>query len=185
VNSPSKAQSRSLRFTGRDIEASYRAWKCTCGPVALAVVFDLTLDEVRPLVGADYRGWMNPTQMEQAILRAGGQFSERDRSRLYRPTGPNQYGCPIMALHGITRIQFAGPWTAPMADPREAYRFTHWVASVPVGDGYSMACDNNYGFMNLGEFFRNMKELSSQVPRGSGEWWPTHVYEITVPEGTS
>jgi len=171
----------SARFTAQDIEAANKAWRCTCGPVAIACMLNLTLDEVRPLVGSDYRGWMNPTQMEAALTRANVRFEEHDREKLYRPTGPRRYGCKIAAIHGITRIQFAGPWTSPGVPPRVAYRYTHWVASVTTAaDGCADIFDINWGWMSFGAFLKNMRELALEEAGATGEWWPTHIYEVTA-----
>lgn len=184
IAKPRRLAKHAVRFTGEDIAAAAKAWRCTCGPVAIACVLDLTLDEVRPFLGSDYKGWMSPTQMVGALRRAGVSIREHDRTRLYRPHGPRQWGCPVLATYGITRIQFDGPWLKPGAPPAAAYHYTHWVASsTNAPDGCADAHDNNWGWMSFGGFFANMSELAKEIPRASGEWWPTHMYEIDFPNG--
>ncbi len=182
---PRRLVEHAVRFNGDDIAAASRAWRCTCGPVAIACILDLTLDEVRPLVGSDYLGFMNPTQMRAALDRAGVTVTEQNRDQLFRPTGPRRYGSPIVASYGITRIQFGGPWTQPGVPPRVAYRYTHWVASAADKDGFPDIHDNNWGWMGFGEFFVNMDDLATEIPKASGEWWPTHIYEVEFPAQTN
>lgn len=177
---PSKLIEHAVRFNGSDIDAARQAWHCTCGPVAIACVLNLTLDEVRPYVGSDYCGWMNPTQMRNALERAGVTVNEIDRETIYRPIGPRGGGV-LAANYGITRIQFAGPWTKPGVPPAVAYRYTHWVASAADEQGFPDLHDNNWGWMTMGQFFENMKELASEIPGATGEWWPTHIYEVEFP----
>lgn len=179
---PRRLTDHVVRFNGDDIQTARKAWRCACGPVAIACILDLTLDDVRQYIGADYRGWMNPTQMKEALLRAGVSFRELDRNKLYRPTGPNQFGCPYAAKYGITRIQFAGPWTEPGVPERVAYNYTHWVASALDDRHYLDVHDNNWGWMSVVEYFHNMKKLAIEIPRASGAWWPTHCYEVEFPD---
>lgn len=178
---PKRLADLAVRFNGADIQEAWRTWRCTCGPVAIACILNLNLEDVRPFVGADYRGWMNPTQMKAALAIAGVSINERDRNKLYRPTGPNHFGCPMAADYGITRIQFAGPWTEPGVPASAAYHHTHWVASACDSRRAAYIHDNNWGWMNIGEFICNMDELAGEIPKASGAWWPTHCYEIDFP----
>lgn len=165
-----------VRFTAADLDAASTKWGCNCGPTALAAICDLMPDDVRPFLGA-FRGLMNPTEMAEAIVRLGCTLTRLPHERLYVPgTYRGRFG----AEYGVTRIQYGGPWTNPGVNPRWAYRYTHWIASIVVdGQGYFFDC--NYGWMEIGEFLTNMKSDAAEVQRGNATWWPTHIYEIDVP----
>jgi len=172
-------------FDEAAIDAANKAWHCTCGPVAIACILGLTLDQVRPLIGSDYRGWMNPTQVRAALDRAGVRVEEIPRDRLYRPDGLKRGAQIYAAAYGLMRLQFAGPWSEPGVPPRVAYRHTHWVASMAGKDGFPVMYDINWGWMETGRYFRNMDELALETPRSTGKWWPTHIYEVSFPISAS
>lgn len=178
---PRRLETLAVRFTSQDIETAYNQWNCMCGPVAIACILGLTLDEVRSLVHPHYRGLMNPTEVRLAITKAGVLIRERDRARLYRPQDPNPRELPFVASYGMTRIQFGGPWTEADAHPAGAYHYTHWVASATDDDGDPNIFDCNWGWMNRTEFFQNMGSLAADHDKASGLWWPTHIYELDFP----
>lgn len=105
----------SLRYSADDSARANREWKAACGPHSLAAALGLSLAEVRPaLVG--YRGWMNPTQMGQALQSLGRAYELR--SHLRTPD----------LCDGINRIQWEGSWLNSGVPARIAYHHTHWVA---------------------------------------------------------
>ena len=98
-------------------------WGANCGPMALAAVLGLpTVEAVREFV-QPFRGFMSPTDMRQALDRAGARHRDVD---------------PPIRSKGLIRIQWVGPWL-DLQDPRAAYRYTHWVAAEVPSDSRSMA----------------------------------------------
>jgi hypothetical protein len=106
-----------LRFTEADSERANKEWKASCGPHAIAAAFGLSLEEVRPAcIAAGFRGWMNPTQVSQVLVRLGKVTSLRS-------------GLKTAELcNGINRIQWEGKWLNPGVPARVAYKHTHYVA---------------------------------------------------------
>ena len=96
------------------------AWGANCGPMSLAAVLGLpTVEAARELVHP-FRGFMSPTNMVDALelTRIRGLAARWTHLR-------NAAHDPWPAL-GLVRIQWLGPW-CDLADPRVAYRFTHWL----------------------------------------------------------
>jgi hypothetical protein len=171
------------RFTLTDLERAHAEWGCNCGPATLAAVCDLTLDEARVFVGAGFSGWMNLTQMLNALRSTGRDFSV-DRGGRNRPDWPR---------YGIARIQFEGPWTAPGANPRWAYRHTHWVGVRTLSDqvAASGARDTQIWDINAFNELRGgwldeptwtgstVPFLTSDIKRATGGWHITHAIEVS------
>ena len=100
---------------------------------------------------------------------------------------------PILALefpkHGLARIQWEGPWTKPGANPKWAYRQTHWVASWRQ-DGETLAdkilaaidpviFDVNGGLMLFEQWEQQIvPAIVANIPRADGGWHLTHSWEI-------
>lgn len=83
------------RFTESDVDHAHADWFCTCGPAALAAIYDLTLDEVRPHFNPAFPGYTTPTRMYQALRNAGVKWRP-----LVGPVGSPlatwpKYGCCI------------------------------------------------------------------------------------------
>ena len=83
------------------------------------------------------------------------------------------------------RIQFGGPWTAPDANPKWAYRHTHWVASRYGVDPEPAQIFDVNAMIDGGWIYEH--EWSGQLipwlikettPRADGTWWPTHCWEV-------
>jgi hypothetical protein len=109
-------------FTLEDSRLAFEAWGANCGPNALAQCVGYRLDQVRSFLGDfEQKGFMTPSMMKASIKRLA-RLNEMP---------PLLHGWP---LYGIVRIQWTGPWTAPDANPRWAYQYTHWVHSY-VRDG--------------------------------------------------
>ncbi len=104
-----------LRYTDVDSDRAEKEWKATCGPHSIAAALGKTLDEVRPAL-ANYKGWMSPTQMTQALLKLGAFHNLTHHLKT-----PN-------LCHGINRVQWEGKWLNPGVPARVAYFHTHWVA---------------------------------------------------------
>lgn len=104
-----------LHFTAADSEGAEATWKATCGPHAIAAALGLTLDQVRPVL-TNYKGWMSPTQMTQALVKLGAVHGLTHRLKT------------MDLCEGINRVQWEGKWLNPGVPARVAYFHTHWVA---------------------------------------------------------
>jgi uncharacterized protein (DUF433 family) len=114
------------RFTLADLERAAAEWSCSCGPTALAAICNLTLDEVRPHFPG-FRGWCNPTMMFEALASLRRATGRRWSKKIVAVGWPEPW-----PRYGLVRIQWEGPWTEPGANPRWAYRHTHWVGVSPL-----------------------------------------------------
>jgi hypothetical protein len=94
-----------------DIEVAVQEWNANCGPCALAAILDRSLAETRPLLNEfDKRGYMNITQVTDALKSAEVPFKSRLKNR---PT------------YGLAFIQWGGHGAKPAI---VQYKFTHWIA---------------------------------------------------------
>lgn len=166
-----------LRFTVVDAERAYDEWGCNCGPAAIAAIFGLTLNALRPHLGDfEAKGYTNPTLMREIMLRmAPCAFDMR---------GPSYPGERCWPWFGLARIQWDGPWCKPGVPARAAYRHTHWVGSclrapgdVGIFDVNAMASG---GWIALRDWSDTLVPwlLKQVVPRASGKWWITHTIEV-------
>ena len=157
------------RFTADDVERAYEEWGCNCGPASLAAIMGLTLDEVHPLMGDfESKGYTNPTLMRESVKRCNK---------------PWRYVKAPWPLYGLVRIQWGGPWCKPGVPLRAAYRHTHWIGCWSRGDGIGVfdinAINNGTGWCRLADWQNEIVPfITAQIPRASGQWWPTHLIEI-------
>jgi hypothetical protein len=175
-----------LPFTQNECEAAYAEWRCNCGPAALAAVLGLPLHRVRPAVEAAgfgrSRPYLSPTMMAAALRNLGARWADR------RP-GAFDVGGLAFPRRGLARIQWEGPWTADGANPRWAYRHTHWVASWKPKCADALTAmfrelapvlfDVNGGLMELDRWEDEIVPLITRsIPRADGDWHVTHSWEI-------
>ncbi len=162
----------SCAFSCADAERAADQWGANCGPGALAAIFNMTLDQVRPHLGDfDQKRYTNPTMM-YAALRALGVAFDLKHSKSF-------------PCFGLARIQWEGPWTAPGVPARVAYGKTHWVAS--------RYCERRKGTaifdinaMSAGGWISSQLWQASVVPwilehcvpKATGRWHVTHSIEI-------
>lgn len=169
-----------LRFTAADADIAHAGWGCNCGPAALAAVCGLTLDDVRLAIdrGFPRRGYINPSQMFDAIECAGWEF------RGYALDSRTQ----VLDLpnFGVARIQWEGPWTEPGWPITARYRYTHWVAGQKVMPKEWRVFDINA--MELGGWIGDIEwrrmivpAIVRIIPRASGKWHITHRIEMRRP----
>ncbi len=163
-----------LKFTESDADIAHNEWGCNCGPAALAAILGKTLREIRPAVeaaGFAERRYTSPTMMQAAIASAGGKIVLRNAA------DPIIKRLPF-AKHGLVRIQWCGPWTAPGANPKWAYRQTHWIATQIIsGSGYVF--DVNGGARSVESWIKEIvPPLSASIPRADGNWFITHSWEV-------
>lgn len=159
-------------ITGEEADRAYEAWGCNCGPGAIAAIAGMTLDQVRPLMGDfERKHYTNPTLMWQTLDRLG---------RPWRKVGRE------WPRHGLVRIQWEGPWTEPDANPRWAYRHTHWIASVISDQRGHGIFDINMTGNGTGWGLREHWEavivplLAESIPRANGRWHITHGVEVAA-----
>lgn len=152
-------------FAPPDVVDANKAWGATCGPCALAAIFGVPVNTVRPffpLVTPD-RTWCNPTEMRVALRSAGRRFEVVQGS-----AGPTTPAAMVL-------VQFEGPWTEPGANPLWAYRHTHWVAARFGEQGRRWVYDVNADGWTTVENWSaaTLAELLADVPRATG--WRTKL----------
>lgn len=165
-----------VRFTAADAERAHDEWGANCGPGAIAAIAGLTLDEIRPHMGDfEAKRYTNPSLMLQ-VLRSLGL-----RWHLVRPVRnwPD---------HGLARVQWEGPWTAPGVPERVAYRHTHWVGArwSERRQGYAIFdinCMASGGWVSVGDWVGLVVPwlLGECEPKANGRWHLTHVIEVRPP----
>lgn len=161
------------RFTAEDADRAYDEWGANCGPGAIAAICGLTLDELRPHMGDfERKHYTNPTLMWAVLDSLKADWVQ------VKPPGR-------WPEHGLCRVQWHGPWTAPGVPPRVAYRHTHWVGAATRSDGQVGVFDinaigNGSGWSSLRDWERIVVPyiLKECVPRASGTWHLTHVVEV-------
>ena len=164
------------RFAEADAEAAFQAWDANCGPVAVAAICGLTLDELRPhLDDFETRRYTNPTLMRRILDRLGVAWEKR-RKPLDWPS------------YGLCRIQWLGPWTAPGRPVQGAYRHTHWVGAMrrrgQVGVFDVNCLNNGSGWVSAADWKALVVPfiLEHAEPRATGGWAFTHCLEVGWPK---
>lgn len=167
-----------VRFTVDDANAAGDG-HFNCGPAALCAVADLLPDQaLAALHGFDQKHYTNPSMMAMALHELKIPF-ERVYEFAKKPY-EHEIGYPKF---GLVRIQWAGPWTNPGVPMRVRYRYTHWVAweneASAVFDVNAMCVG---GWIPRKEWETQLVPwlLKEACPKASGEWWPTHCWEIGV-----
>ena len=150
-----------------------------CGPAALCAVADLLPDEaVSHLRGFDRKGYTNPSMMQQALCELGIKFE-----RVYECLGLGVARSPIYPSFGLVRVQWAGPWTKPGVPVVARYRHTHWIAaSDDMRFDVNAMCVGGWLSRTEWETLLVPWLLKECEPKATGEWWPTHCWQITPGE---
>lgn len=178
-----------VRFTLADAQAAGDSWGYNCGPAALCAVLGKTPDEIRPhLLDFESKGYTNPTLMAHILRDLGVKFR-----RKYECQAPFD-GRPMMRAwprFGLVRIQWGGPWTNQGVPMAARYRHTHWIAHrlrdrkrspylPPIREAFDVNALCVGGWLPFTEWANELVPwLLKQVePKGNGEWWPTHCWEI-------
>jgi len=144
------------------------AWGCNCGPGALAAMLGLKPNDVRAHIpGFDAKRYVNPTMMKAALKSLGVPFVGSAN--------------PELCDYGLCRIQWAGPWTCPGVPVRVAYRKTHWIGAM-LCSNLPWVFDINSGWQMLAKWaLETVPRLTALYPGATGEWWPTHRWELLLP----
>lgn len=180
-----------MRMTADMAEKANSEWGFNCGPGALCAVLDKTPDEIRPHLGDfEQKRYTNPTLMKSMLNNLGVPFRSTHQSE----AGD---GMPVLwpelPQFGLVRIQWAGPWTKPGVPIAARYRHTHWVAcwktirrDAPNGrhcEIFDINAMQYGGWLPYAEWKAELVPwlLTNSVARASGEWWPTHCWEVKCP----
>lgn len=169
-----------LTFSQHDAQVACDEWGCNCGPTALAFALQTTLDMVRPLLGGfEARHYVNPTMMKRALDTINRRFVN------VRPPAIDQMfdEHPYQGHMALVRIQWTGPWTAKGANPRWAYRHTHWIATW-TERGVPLLFDCNGGIQTIGTWEQEVVPLlTAVIDRADGLWHPTHIWRLSRERG--
>lgn len=179
-------QIKPLRFTLEDARKAGDEWKFNCGPGALCAVLNKTPEEIRPhLLGFEAKGYVNPSLMA-AILRGLGVDFRRKYECAVKVENRDPFH--LFGKLGLARIQWGGAWTAPGANPKWAYRHTHWISyrQIPLDRDTLVQQIFDVNAMCVGGWIDYQRWadrlvpwlLKECVPGADGTWWPTHVWEI-------
>ncbi len=177
INSTAVRRPAPPKFSAADAERAADEWGMNCGPGAIAAIFGLTLDQVRPFMGDfERKRYTNPTLMFDTL------------HRLYKAGICRGWRKEVKAwpTYGLVRIQWEGPWTNPGVPLRARYRHTHWVAAASF-DGdvgvFDINCmSNGSGWTSLYHWRTGLVPwlLEQCVPRASGGWHITHAIEVDL-----
>lgn len=174
---PEHTGPKRLRFTAEDADAAHEEWGCNCGPGALAAILDITLAEVRPLMGDfERRGYTNPTLMFDALNKSGRRWKRLGSGSAFNWPG-----------YGLARIQWHGPWTEPGVPARVAYRNTHWVGAQAGRNSmgvFDINAVNSGGWVDVNDWAGILVPwiLKNCVPKANGRWTITHAIEVDSPD---
>lgn len=160
------------KFTENEMIAANIRWGFNCGPAAIAAIFGMTIEEVRPYLGDfESKGYTNPTLMFSIIK------SIADEWEIVKPAAFPKYG--------LARIQWHGPWMNEGVPIRARYRQSHWVgvcqktsSDIGIFDANAMA--NGTGWISLKNWQTVVVPMiTSEIKKADGKWSITHGIEIT------
>ena len=155
-------------FSEADSCRAAKEWGANCGPNSLAFALQIPLEAVKGRIpDFDERRYTSPTMMRSAL--AGLR-------RVFVDIRSKNIDDMFSSIPALVRIQWCGPWTEPGANPRWAYRQTHWICCYMAGD---LRCvfDCNGGTMRFNEWQSEIVPLLIP-PRGNGQWFPTHIWRV-------
>lgn len=166
-----RTQTMNYPFTEEEFRQAAVEWGCNCGPSALAFFLQTKLEAVRGAIpDFEAKRFTSPTMMKAALRNMGKQFTEYSFPRV------------VAAMFGdkpaLVRIQFCGPWTEPGANPRWAYRHTHWIVAWKDGRTPTIF-DCNGGLQTFTKWKTDILPLLiGSISRSNGEWFPTHIWRL-------
>lgn len=185
-------------FTEDQAKAAADAWGCNCGPTALAFAVRADLESVRHAIpDFDSKRYTSPTMMKAALERLGVAWEPielfkrwpREKSMMWVEECMSVQAVWRQVFTGrptLMRVQWTGPWTAPGANPKWAYRMTHWIACFAdpsaAGEAGYRVFDVNGGIRPFHDWITTIVPiLTGLYPRADGGWLPTHAWRITAP----
>jgi hypothetical protein len=163
-------------YSPPDTETAWEAWRCNCGPSAVAALAGVTCADVRPhFPGHDRRGYANPTHLAEALRSVGLPFTSRHGRGLDWPA------------YGLAFVQWGGPWLAAGVPIGAAHRHTHTVAVAALtdGSGTHAVYDVNVGHWVSGADWRDPRtgvaaEIMRTIPRSDGTWFTRATIDVRV-----
>jgi hypothetical protein len=159
-------------FTEAEMQAAADEWNANCGPSALAFALQIPVARVRGTIpGFEEKGYTSPSMMRAALQGMGVRFvaAVADREEMFR------------AAPALVRVQWTGPWTKPGANPKWAYRQTHWIAAWRDGI-QDKVFDCNGGIRAFSSWETEIVPLLTKTyPRADGGWFPTHIWRLGSP----
>lgn len=164
-------------FTEEESKQAFEEWGANCGPNALAFVLRVPLAKVRGLIpGFEEKRYTSPTMMKTALSAFGTEFS------IQNPDVREMFRLSIASAIQLVRVQWCGPWTDPGANPKWAYRATHWIAAWGSRDNpRESVFDVNGGIMPFESWKKEIvPAITGSIPRADGDWFPTHVWRLRV-----
>lgn len=178
---PHRLKEPKISITEADWKQTERVFgACNCGPSALAVMLGIpAMQATAAIPNYKTRHYTSPTMMKCALAALGVRYHERFRRGYQRSTN-NEH---VLCEYGLCRIQWCGPWTAPGANPKWAYRQSHWVGSWNCeGITLPLVYDVNAGWRTQPTWEMDVipRLLKECVPNANGEWYVTHRWELDL-----
>lgn len=163
-------------FTEQEARKAADEWGCNCGPTSLAFILQVPLERVRHAIpGFEEKRYTSPTRMKAALANLGRTVTAYSHAGEGHPVVGTMFG----RAPSLTRVQWTGPWTAPGANPKWAYRQTHWIVSYAVEGQAPMVFDCNGGIRGFKSWESEIVPLlTADTPRADGGWFPTHVWRL-------
>lgn len=150
-----------LRYSADESVAANQLWRANCGPHSIAAALGLNLEQVRVQL-VDFNGWMNPTNLGDALRRLGAEYTPRK-------------GLKTKDLcNGINRVQWEGSWLNPGVPPAAAYAHTHWVAHL---DGWVLCTATALAA------WQTRHAWEAGLSNDDRRWHVTHHYRIGAQRG--
>ena len=166
-------------FTEEDSKQAFLKWHANCGPNALAFACGLHIEQVRGVIpGFETKQYTSPTMMRAALETLGKWFTAVGAPK----PKPGAWASVENMFHphftALVRIQWEGPWTEPGANPKWAYRHSHWIATWEC-ERTGFVFDVNGGVRNFQSWDTQVAPaIAEQIERASGVWYPTHIWRI-------
>jgi hypothetical protein len=172
---------RTYPFSQQESQQAFDVWGANCGPNALAFALGVPLENVRNHIpGFEEKRYTSPSMMKAALANLSMRWSD------CYPQKEEMFGMAI----SLVRVQWTGPWTKLGANPKWAYRQTHWIAAWnsedehPFGD--PMIFDCNSGIVPFSDWQSDIiPAIILSYPRADGGWFPTHIWRIMEAERTT
>ena len=169
-------------FDESEMRQAHDEWGCNCGPSALAFALRKSLDDVQPVmmrVGFHDKRYTSPSMMKKALEYLDVSFQQQKvSSDAMFDTEPMFQAALQGHILSLVRIQWTGPWTKPDANPKWAYRQTHWIATW-YDLGRNMVFDCNGGILSFEQWQENIVPLiTDTISRADGGWFPTHIWSL-------
>lgn len=170
------SQALTYPFTEADAQRAYDEWGCNCGPSALAFALQVPLEAMRHLIpNFDERRYTSPTMMKAALRAARVAFQDCPLTR-----GEMFHFSLRGVVPALVRVQWTGPWTEPGANPKWAYRYTHWITAYTDGVRH-LVFDVNGGARTMKSWETEIvPSLIESIPRASGGWFLTHIWRLNI-----